>query len=79
MAAGVPFSLARRYAEIALAAAVVLIVSMMIVPLPTWALDALLAANIALSVLVLLAALFVRTPLAFGAFPTILLVTTLYR
>ncbi|HBQ16466.1 MAG TPA: EscV/YscV/HrcV family type III secretion system export apparatus protein, partial [Myxococcales bacterium] len=52
---------------------------MMIVPLPTWLLDVLIAANLSISLLLLLTALFVRRPLSFGAFPTILLVTTLFR
>ncbi len=50
-----------------------------IVPVPAQVLDLLLAANITLAVLVLLTTLSVRTPLEFGAFPTILLATTLTR
>ncbi|HWE40782.1 MAG TPA: flagellar biosynthesis protein FlhA, partial [Isosphaeraceae bacterium] len=50
-----------------------------IVPVPPGVLDLLLAANITLAVLVLLTTLSVRTPLEFGAFPTILLATTLTR
>lgn len=72
-------ALTRNGAEIALAAVVVLIVGMMIVPLPTWLLDVLIATNLSVSLLLLLTALFVRRPLSFGAFPTILLVTTLFR
>ena len=79
MAAFVRNALTRNGAEIALAAVVVLIVGMMIVPLPTWLLDVLIAANLSISLLLLLTALFVRRPLSFGAFPTILLVTTLFR
>lgn len=72
-------ALFRHGPEVALAAAVVLVVGMMIVPLPTWLLDVLLATNLSLSVLLLVVALFVRDALSFGAFPTILLVTTIYR
>ncbi len=72
-------ALSRHGAEVGLAAALVLVVGMMIVPLPTWLLDVLLATNLSLSVLLLLVALFVRDALSFGAFPTILLVTTIYR
>jgi type III secretory pathway component EscV len=71
--------IARRAADVALAALVLLVVGMMIVPLPTGVLDVLLATNISLAVLMLLVALYVRDGLEFAAFPTILLVTTLYR
>lgn len=65
--------------EIGLAMLVVLVVGMMIVPLPTWLLDVLIATNLSIGLLLLLSALFVHRPLSFGAFPTILLITTLYR
>ncbi|MCB9592213.1 MAG: FHIPEP family type III secretion protein [Sandaracinaceae bacterium] len=65
--------------EIVLATLVVLVVGMMIVPLPTWLLDLLIATNLSLGVLLLLTAFFVRRPLSFASFPTILLVTTLFR
>lgn len=57
----------------------VLVVAMMIVPLPTWLLDLLLATNLSISALLLVGALFVRDALSFGAFPTLLLLTTLFR
>ncbi|MFO0692248.1 MAG: flagellar biosynthesis protein FlhA [Polyangiales bacterium] len=69
----------RRSADVALAAVVLLVVGMMIVPLPTHVLDVLLAANIALSVLLLLVAMYVGSGLELTSFPTLLLVTTLYR
>jgi len=62
-----------------LAALVLLIVAMMIVPLPTPLLDVLLAANIAIGVLMLLVSMFVQSGLELSSFPTILLVTTLFR
>ncbi len=69
----------RRIADAAIAAVVVLVVGMMIVPLPTPLLDLLLTANISIGVLLLLVALYLKEGLAFSSFPTILLVTTLYR
>jgi len=69
----------RRYADAALAAVVLLVVGMMIVPLPTPLLDVLITANMAVGVLLLLVALYVPDGLAFTSFPTLLLVTTLYR
>lgn len=66
-------------ADAALAALVVAIVGTMIVPIPLAVLDTLLALNISLSIVLLLVALFVADALAIASFPTILLVTTLYR
>jgi type III secretion protein V len=66
-------------ADIALAAFVVAIVAMMIVPLPTWLLDILIATNLSMSVAILLVVLYVPDALGIATFPTILLLTTLYR
>ncbi|MBX3231669.1 MAG: FHIPEP family type III secretion protein [Labilithrix sp.] len=52
---------------------------MMIVPLPTWLLDILLATNLSLAVAILLVVLYVPDALAIATFPTILLLTTLFR
>ena len=76
---GVQGGIREHLPEIGLATLVVLVVGMMIVPLPTWLLDLLIATNLSLAVLLLLTAFFVRRPLGFAAFPTILLVTTLFR
>lgn len=69
----------RSWADATLAAFVVLMVGMMVVPLPTMLLDVLLASNIAVAVLMLLVSLYLKDGLSFTAFPTVLLVTTLYR
>src|SRR5262245_19254630 len=68
-----------HYADLALAALVVLVVAMMIVPLPTFALDVAISFNIALSVTLLLLALYVSDALKIATFPTLLLLTTLFR
>ncbi|MCA9589137.1 MAG: FHIPEP family type III secretion protein [Myxococcales bacterium] len=65
--------------ELGLAFLVISVVAMMIVPLPTWLLDLLLAANLSLSVAILLVVLYVPDALAVATFPTILLLTTLFR
>lgn len=65
--------------EAGLAIFVVSVVALMILPLPTALLDVLIAANITLAVLVLLTSLYLKEALAFGSFPTVLLITTLYR
>ena len=62
-----------------IAALVVSVVAMMIVPLPTWLLDVLITLNLALSVTMLLAAAYARDALSIATFPTLLVLTTLYR
>ena len=58
---------------------IVMILSMMVLPLPAFALDVLLTFNIAISIMVLLVAMYTRQPLDFAVFPTVLLVSTLLR
>ncbi len=58
---------------------VVLILMMLVVPLPTFILDALFTFNIALALIILLVTLYLTRPLDFAAFPTALLLTTLLR
>ena len=59
--------------------AVVASVLVIVVPLPPVLLDLLLAGNITLAVIVLLTTVYVRTPLEFSVFPSLLLATTLVR
>jgi type III secretion protein V len=72
-------ALMSRYADVALAALVVAIVGMMIVPLPTPLLDLLISTNIAAAVVLLLVAIYVSDALKIATFPTLLLLTTLFR
>jgi len=65
--------------DILLAAGIITIVGMMIIPLPTALLDMLLTVNIAASVIILLVAVYTEEPLKFSVFPSLLLVTTLFR
>ncbi|HEF8771222.1 TPA: flagellar biosynthesis protein FlhA [Providencia stuartii] len=58
---------------------ILLILSMMVLPLPAFILDLLFTFNIALSIMVLLVAMFTKRTLDFAAFPTILLFATLLR
>jgi flagellar biosynthesis protein FlhA len=58
---------------------IIVILSMMVLPLPTFALDLFFTFNIALAVMVLLVAMYAQKPLDFSIFPTVLLVTTLLR
>ncbi|MFT4194120.1 FHIPEP family type III secretion protein [Ottowia sp.] len=68
-----------RYTDIALVAGVVAIVALMIVPLPIWMIDLLVAVNIAGGLLLLLLAIYVANPLEFSVFPSVLLISTLFR
>ncbi len=65
--------------DIALAIGVLTILVVLILPLPPILLDLALAVSIILSVLILMTALFIHTPLEFSAFPTILLISTMLR
>ncbi len=69
----------KRLSQLAIPAGIVLIVVMLVVPLPAALLDLLIALNIAGALLVLLVAMFVRRPLDFAAFPSVILVMTLFR
>jgi flagellar biosynthesis protein FlhA len=70
---------ATRFADVGMAFLIILIVGMMIIPMPTFLLDILLSMNITFGVVVLLATFYVLKPLEIPAFPTILLIATLYR
>ncbi|MCK9908707.1 flagellar biosynthesis protein FlhA [Microbacteriaceae bacterium K1510] len=65
--------------DIALAVGVLAILVVLILPLPPLLLDVALAISIIFSVLILMTALFIQTPLEFSAFPTVLLIATMLR
>ena len=54
-------------------------VLVILVPMPTFLLDILLASNMTIAIIVLLTTIYVRTPLEFSIFPSLLLATTLGR
>ncbi len=68
-----------RIGQIVVPAAIVGIVAMMVVPLPTVLVDLLLVVNIALAVLALLSSMFTTRVLEFSIFPSFLLIATLFR
>ena len=70
---------AARYADVGLAAMVVMIIAAMILPLPTLLIDILVGINITFGVLLLLTTLYVRGALEFSSFPSVLLISTLFR
>jgi flagellar biosynthesis protein FlhA len=59
--------------------AVVVILMAVILPLPSFVLDILISANISISVVILLSAVYLLNPIEFSAFPSILLMSTLFR
>ncbi|HWA61744.1 MAG TPA: flagellar biosynthesis protein FlhA [Caulobacteraceae bacterium] len=65
--------------EVALALGIVGIVVLLILPVPSFILDMLLSLSITSAVLILMTALMIKKPLEFTAFPTVLLMATLFR
>jgi len=68
-----------RYSDLVLVAGVVAIIAMMILPLPSWMIDLLVAVNIASGLVLLLLGLYIASPLEFSVFPSVLLISTLFR
>ncbi|WP_423243576.1 flagellar biosynthesis protein FlhA [Clostridium thermarum] len=69
----------KNQSDTLVALGVIGIVMMIIIPLPTVLLDILLALNISISVIILMITMFTTEVLQFSVFPTLLLVTTLFR
>ncbi len=65
--------------DIILALVLLIAIVMMILPLPTFMVDILITVNIAFSVILLLIAIYINDPLDLSVFPSLLLITTLYR
>ena len=68
-----------KKSDLGLAIGIMAILVVLILPLPTWLLDVLLAFSLSFSILILMTAVFIRKPLEFSSFPTILLITTMLR
>ncbi len=68
----------RNYSDIFVAIAVVGVVLMLIVPLPTFVLDILMVSNLALSMMIILSTMYINKPSDFSAFPTLILITTVF-
>lgn len=69
----------KNNSDVLVAMVIVAVVMMLIVPLPTWLLDILLTFNISFALIILIATMFTRDALEFSVFPSMLLVTTLFR
>lgn len=69
----------RSYSDIVLVCGVVAIVALMILPLPMAVIDTLVAVNILVGIGLLLIAIYIPAPTAFSSFPSVLMLTTLFR
>ncbi len=65
--------------EIALAIGILAILVVLLLPLPSWLLDICLSFSITFSILILMTSVFIRKPLEFSSFPTVLLISTMLR
>ena len=68
-----------KRSDLALAIGIMAILVVLLLPLPPWLLDISLALSLSFSILILMTAVFIRKPLEFSSFPTILLITTMLR
>jgi type III secretion protein V len=68
-----------RRSDLVIAVLMLVAVVMMLIPLPTFLVDILITANIAVSVLILLASFYVSHPLQFSSLPSVILIATLFR
>jgi flagellar biosynthesis protein FlhA len=74
-----PIPFLTNNSDMILAGGVVCILIFMVMPLPTFLLDLLLVFNITISLVILLVAMYLQRPLELSSFPSILLLTTLFR
>ncbi len=68
-----------RNTDVLLSASIILMLALMIIPLPAFLLDVLLAANFTLAVIILMVAMYVTHPLELSVFPGLLLIITIFR
>ena len=68
-----------KHGEIALAIGILAILVVLLLPLPPWLLDLALSFSITFAILILMTSVFIRKPLEFSSFPTVLLISTMLR
>ncbi|MDH3252687.1 MAG: flagellar biosynthesis protein FlhA, partial [Ignavibacteria bacterium] len=68
-----------RNTDVLLSASVIMMLALMIIPLPSFLLDILLAANFTLAVIILMVSMYVTHPLELSVFPGLLLIITIFR
>lgn len=65
--------------DLMVALMLLLTISMMIMPIPTIAIDTLIGFNLSLAILLLMVALYISTPLEFSSLPSVILISTIFR
>jgi flagellar biosynthesis protein FlhA len=68
-----------KRSDLVLAIGIMAILVVLLLPLPTWLLDISLALSLSFSIVILMTAVFIKKPLEFSSFPTVLLITTMLR
>ena len=68
-----------KHTDLVAAVGVVVVVTMLIIPLPSMLLDLFITINISAALIIVIATMYVNKSLDFAAFPTLLLLTTLFR
>ena len=68
-----------KIGDIVVAVGIIFMILMIIIPMPEFLVDIMLSVNISLSLLILLIAMFNKEALDFSVFPSLLLITTIFR
>lgn len=68
-----------KFGDVVVAIAIIAMIIIIIIPVPKWALNILLSLNISLALLILLISMYTKDALHFSIFPSLLLMTTLFR
>lgn len=68
-----------KYSDLVIAGVVVAVLALIVIPLPVWLIDILITVNLTIAIIILLTALYINNALKITSFPTILLLSTLYR
>jgi len=79
MAEAITLKTIQKNSHFLVAFAVAMIVVMLVIPLPSWMLDILISLNITLALVVVMITMYTLEPLHFSIFPTLILITTLFR
>ncbi|MBF0628296.1 MAG: flagellar biosynthesis protein FlhA [Magnetococcales bacterium] len=69
----------KGFSDVFMAGGIITVLAIMIIPIPSWLLDVFLSVNISLGIVILLTTVYVHRPLEFSSFPSVLLITTMFR
>lgn len=71
--------LIKKRSDVLFAVSVIMVLGIMLLPMPSFALDIFLSISISISIIILLTSVYIRKPLDFSVYPSLLLIVTLYR